>query len=357
MAGLCAGHVDEAGRTSRGPGAGDRHDCRNPLGEFCATVANSAAARRIIKVGGSMTDGEKSGDNKVGPSWFFILLGIIIPLLIVFWLGRLQGVEAQYRVDATARDARVAAADAAELCKNAGDRMVSCLRREIAAAEKEGHDAQDLTAQQQAAWAGMFNVVVGLLSAAGALIGLFWIKATLEATRQTLKEAKNANEISEKAIRAWLSIADVDSVSCGLNPAQELDISYSFRAKNCGNYPALFAAPFGIVTDRAQIRDHILNRVEPFLDMGIKDLGWSDAIAPDSANPYRLSTKVDLSHINYANSRSTFTLWILVRYKTNFVELAYSIFEYNVSIQASPSMLRGGLQTKAQVALKSSHMI
>lgn len=177
-----------------------------------------------------MTDGEKSGDNKVGPSWFFILLGIIIPLLIVFWLGRLQGVEAQYRVDAAARDARVAAADAAELCKNAGDRMVSCLRREIAAAEKEGHEAQDLTAQQQAAWAGMFNVVVGLLSAAGALLGLRWIKETLDATREN-------NRIVDMEIRGWLGIEAVDKFKIVRLRDGKIRIKGVYKLVNHGNYP------------------------------------------------------------------------------------------------------------------------
>lgn len=213
MAELCAGHVDEAGRTSRGPGASDRHDRLNPLGEFCAAIANSAVARRIIKVGGSMTDGEKSGDNKVGPSWFFILLGIIISLLIVFWLGRLQGVEAQYRADMVPVDARAAATDAVELCKNAGDRMEPCLRRAIATAEKDGHDAQDLTAQQQAAWAGIVNAAIGLLSTAGALLGLFWVKQTLRATRETLHEARQANNIADMSVRAWLGIEAVGKFS------------------------------------------------------------------------------------------------------------------------------------------------
>lgn len=323
MAGSCARHVDEAGRTSRGPGAGERHDGRDPLGEFCAAVANSAAARRIIKVGGSMTDGEKPDDNKVGPSWFFILLGIIIPLLIVFWLGRLQGVEAQYRVDAAARDARVAAADAAELCKNAGDRMVSCLRREIAAAEKEGHDAQDLTAQQQAAWAGMFNTLVGLLSAVGALIGLRWIKQTLDATR-------DGNRLADMEIRGWVGIEAVDKFAIIRAPDGAIMIKGSYKYTNHGNYPSLGITTHLLFTNSLKesgIEEYnILNDVDTLVNTANALM----ALPPNASvsRNFTIHTGIE-DEILSLDRYLSYDVWILCRYETKH-QKAYSLVQWRV---------------------------
>ncbi len=185
-----------------------------------------------------MTDGGKSDDNKVRPSWFFILLAIIISVLIAYGIGRLHGVEAQYRADMVPVDARAAAVDAVDLCKNAGAQLEPCLRRAIATAEKDGHDAQDLTAQQQAAWAGIANAVIGFLSTAGALLGLFWVKQTLHATRETLDEARQANNIADMSVRAWIGLEAIGNFKIIKRQNGVLQLKGNLKMTNYGNFPA-----------------------------------------------------------------------------------------------------------------------
>ncbi|WP_394663252.1 hypothetical protein [uncultured Sphingomonas sp.] len=284
------------------------------------------------------SEGQPEG-KKFKSNWYWIILLFVVTLLAAYIVGRFHGIEAQYKVDAIAVDARAAAADAVELCENAGARLETCLRRAIATAENDGHDAQELTAQQQAAWAGIITTLVGFLSAGGAILGLVWVKATLDATRKSLDHAREANSISDSAIRAWVSIENPQVV--GL--VKESDGSYSALwtsvLRNYGNYPATDIITVAVCTPTNTFRDEAIEKLS-FLHKQIADTQeWSEALAPSAETKGEDGCTIDLSIIKKAEGQEgRFSLWMGCYYKTKKLKevAAFSVVEVLVHSQVLP---------------------
>jgi len=178
--------------------------------------------------------------------WLFPLIGLLVAIGLAFGVGALQGREFERRSLSRSQHVHAATADTAKLCmRKQGRDLVDCVQAVVEEAETASHDEQDLTAQQQAAWAAILNTIFGSLSMAGALLGLVWIKGTLDATRQAGIETaeateamRHANQVAEEAARGWLSIdvLSIDSIGRAVL-SSGISVTLTCKLTNSGDSP------------------------------------------------------------------------------------------------------------------------
>lgn len=123
---------------------------------------------------------------------------------------------------------------------------LSCTVAEPAAEDGETYAVHDLHAQQDMAlWAlGVFLASMGTLFLTGVGVLLLW--ETLRATRETLREAKNATRAAMAAVhseRAWLSVIPYDVAELTDSMIDGAPVRHSLGVRmnwvNAGRSPAL----------------------------------------------------------------------------------------------------------------------
>jgi hypothetical protein len=172
-------------------------------------------------------------------SWFLPVVGLLVALCIAYAVGALQSREEMKRGLAPHQHAKSAADAALGSCGGKqGDDLVSCVEERIAKAEETARSEQDLTAQQQSAWGSMISAGAALIAAATTLLGLVWIKSTLDATRETAKAAVDANRIANEHSRGWLAVEITRMGPIRRSVLQsDFHIEVAYRLKNAGNSP------------------------------------------------------------------------------------------------------------------------
>ena len=137
----------------------------------------------------------------------FRALAIIAVCILIFALGSLRG-EQQNRADTAYRYQNSAKESAQRACVGTDpSRVFECVAEKVETAQAAAQSEQDLAAQQQAAWAGMLSSVWSLGALAATILGLYWIKGTLEASRASVSETRR---IGEAQTRAYLSVVRAD---------------------------------------------------------------------------------------------------------------------------------------------------
>lgn len=144
----------------------------------------------------------------------FGALAILGALLLIYFVGALNGEQAERRDNYPHTHSESAKQKAERACVGANATAVfECVVSYVEASENTVYAEQDLTAQQRAAWGSLIAACAGLLSVAVSLLGLYWIKGTLDATRDAVGQttiATNAmvrqNDLAEAAQRPWVSI-------------------------------------------------------------------------------------------------------------------------------------------------------
>jgi hypothetical protein len=124
-------------------------------------------------------------------------------------------------------------------------RMFECVVEKAEASGQTAHDAQDLQAQQQAAWGAMLSSVWAFGALVAAFLGLVWIKGTLDSTREAVAQTTEATEEMREANRIATDNAKrqlrpyVHILSADLKLSDEGKPIAKIFWKNFGQTPAL----------------------------------------------------------------------------------------------------------------------
>lgn len=168
----------------------------------------------------------------------FCALALIGVSLLIFFLGALSG-EQQNRADTAYRYQESAKESAQRACVGADpSRVFECVIEKVETAQAAAQSEQDLAAQQQAAWAGMLSSVWSLGALAATILGLYWIKGTLDASRASISETRR---IGEAQTRAYLSVVRADFVfnSIDLRQMGRPLFETKLHLSNSGQTPAV----------------------------------------------------------------------------------------------------------------------
>ena len=167
--------------------------------------------------------------------------------LIVLW--QISGLYAERRQNAGHRaNSYAESADRriSDVCGRAiGSALINCVTKEVKASREDQRIEYDLLAQQDSADAAFWMAVVSFLSLSATIVALWFVKGTLDATREAVrgttdatKEMRAANEIAQETatrqLRAYVIIRE--TTIDGLVPDQNPAISY--KLVNVGQTPA-----------------------------------------------------------------------------------------------------------------------
>lgn len=159
--------------------------------------------------------GGNRGKGAALVDWFFPLVGILIAIGIAGGVGFLSGKEteqgryASYAYHENAKESAVRECTGTEPA-----RMFECVAEKYETSDQAKRADQDLTAQQYAAWAGVFGSIWSFLALIATALGLIWIKGTLDATRKAVDEASKATQATQKS-----ADAAVAQYQAGFKPA------------------------------------------------------------------------------------------------------------------------------------------
>ncbi len=132
-------------------------------------------------------------------------------------------------------------------CPQTGDAdSIRCITEALEKAHVSAIERQDLFAQQDMAkWAFWMTLFTGASVCVG-LLGVWFVKGTLEATLQALDDTRSAtkameaqNRLTELGNRAWLSISIVQFGPMKYDEDGRYRLTYGLKVTNHGNMPAL----------------------------------------------------------------------------------------------------------------------
>lgn len=180
-----------------------------------------------------------------GPKWFLPTIGIFLALFLAWGIGYLQARETEHRRQAPAAYARVAKQEAQRACRGPEPVAVfECVLDKVEMSKEGAQSEQELTAQQRSASAGMIAAVTAAFTLLVSIVGVFYVKGTLDATVRAVKDSTRGteamlhqNKLAEAGNRPWLKVDlkmfdDITFDSNGFIFPVEITIT------NIGNYPA-----------------------------------------------------------------------------------------------------------------------
>lgn len=234
-----------------------------------------------------MSDSDRD-ERSPALEWILPTVGIALAIAIAAFLGHLSGQQQErantaYRYEQSARESATR-----ECVGTEPDRVFECVVEKIETAKQAEHNSKDLTAQQQAAWAGMLNSSLAPFALAATILGLIWIKGTLDATRAAVEETGKAtramerqNELVAKAQRPWLDF-DIEIETGSTVMAYVLGIKV--KVINQSNFPAhdVRAGAAGNFYP-AGLRGYLFEKVDhrPFIEEYLDNYGEGGAAFPN----------------------------------------------------------------------------
>jgi hypothetical protein len=186
-------------------------------------------------------------------------VGIVLALALAWGLGALQGSEDERRDQTPASYAQAAKADAKRACAGRKqDAVFECVYEKVEAGQEQARGEQDLSAQQRAASANLISALMAFLTLVVSGIALWFLKGTLEATRDAVAEAgdgtkaalvaaqagREANAIARAGNRPIMAFAGFEIEHWGKPPEQPVSPDNAQALvvpvwKNVGPMPAL----------------------------------------------------------------------------------------------------------------------
>lgn len=138
----------------------------------------------------------------------FCLLAVLGILALLYAVGLLNGEQSERRQNYPHAHSETAKQKAESACAGTDPNAVfECVVGYVEASEETAYTEQDLTAQQRAAWGTLIAAFAGIISVFVSLLGLYWIKGTLDATRVAANQATIAtnamvrqNDIAQSAL-------------------------------------------------------------------------------------------------------------------------------------------------------------
>ena len=111
------------------------------------------------------------------------ILAVFGTLVLLYSVGLLNGEQSERRSNYPHAHSESAKQKAERACIGSDPTAVfECVVSYVEASENTAYTEQDLSAQQRAAWGALVAAFAGLLSVGVSLLGLYWIKGTLDAT-------------------------------------------------------------------------------------------------------------------------------------------------------------------------------
>ena len=181
-----------------------------------------------------------------------LVVALLLGLAAAWSLGVLQGSETVRRDQTPAiyRDAAKVEAQRSCAAQDASN-VFDCVYERAETSREIAHEEQDLSAQQRAAGAALATTILGLATMIATLVGLWFIRGTLLASRRTVTEARKATlqarrgnaiarDTAQRQLRPYLSVSPPKILSIAPNM-----ISLRIVLRNHGETPARVESVFG----------------------------------------------------------------------------------------------------------------
>lgn len=141
-------------------------------------------------------------------------LAIFGAIVLVYCLGLLNGRESERRQQTPASYSQAAQSDAQRACTGRqSTALFECVYERVKASQEQALGEQNLSAQQRAATSALASTVVALLTLIVTSLGVWFVKRTLDATLEAVRDTSKAtkamqrqNCLVEAAQRAWIKI-------------------------------------------------------------------------------------------------------------------------------------------------------
>lgn len=177
----------------------------------------------------------------------FCALALIGAGVLLYLIGALNGRQAERRHQAPADYSQAAKADAERSCVGREPSAAfECIYEKVESSQDQARAEQDLSAQQRAADSALASALIALLTFIITAIGVWFVKRTLDATLEAVKdtgeatvEMRRSNDIAQdvsvKQLRAYIdyrsakivaeadsSIIEVELTNAGQTPARKI---------------------------------------------------------------------------------------------------------------------------------------
>lgn len=162
-------------------------------------------------------------------------------MILLYTLGTLNGRESERREQTPASYSQSAKADAERACVGL-DRVAlfECVYERVEASQEQARGEQDLSAQQRAATSALASTVIAFLTLVITAVGVWFVKGTLEATLEAVKDTSEAteamrvaNRISSNSQRPWIDIEPI--FHCEPDPFGSVQLRFGAAFKNVGS--------------------------------------------------------------------------------------------------------------------------
>lgn len=146
-----------------------------------------------------MSDMMDSDGKASAPPWPMALSGIFLALFLAWGVGWLQSRDHFARQQIVIAHVAAAEDEAIRRC-TADDRsaVIACVKDSVAGAYRTANDEQNLKAQQRAAMSALVTAVAAIFGIAVSIVGIYFVKRTLEATLAAVTETGNATREMER---------------------------------------------------------------------------------------------------------------------------------------------------------------
>lgn len=217
-----------------------------------------------------MSDSDRERDNQT-ESWFFPIVGLLLAIGLAFGVGFLHGGENERRYSAPHQHRQSAEKRALNDCRGA-DRanVIKCAQEQIQAGEEAARGEQDLTAQQQAAWAAIYNTMIAavvlIITGVGTALIYEQIKLTRKAVEDTGKATvamEEQNRIAREAGKPMV-VLSLANFSHGEYPDGMASLSFDLVATNVSQIGCAiegFSSDWGTANDSPNILTGAVNIV------------------------------------------------------------------------------------------------
>lgn len=218
-------------------------------------------------------------------------------------IGYLQARDTEHRYHTPKSYQQSAKASAQRACVGLEPgAMFECVNEHSEAAYQQANSEQDLRAQQRAATSALVAAVVAFLTLIVTGVGVWFVKRTLEATLEAVKDTSEAteamriaNEIASDDRRPWLyfghTVVSAQYSSGDQEISEGLWLSGATVIHNSGRTPAKNVCVYISV----DIWDHYFDATIPaMLDARLSKItGGSEAIAPSGQHNAVFNGRVD----------------------------------------------------------------
>ncbi len=141
-----------------------------------------------------------------------LVMALFLCSLIVGMLAYTQGIERERRFQSPHHHAEPAETEARRACAGLEvNGMFECVFKRVEASEEISRTEQDLTAQQRAATSALVAAIVSALTLIVTAVGVWFVKRTLDATVEAVKDTSEATasmkeqtRLMANAQRPWL---------------------------------------------------------------------------------------------------------------------------------------------------------